>query len=150
MLKDKKNDLLYLLSMLESLEKIITYARCADKAEDFYEYNDQVNFNAVLTLLLHTGEMVSKLSDDLLKNTKDMEWNRVRGLRHRIAHDYVGLDIVIIYKTVKEYVPELMNKLYKITALRIKSGIFNKDELKKAALSHYYRHVDFLKFKTGK
>ncbi|MFQ5559910.1 MAG: DUF86 domain-containing protein [Nitrospinota bacterium] len=130
MLKGKENDLLYLLPMLESLEKIITYGRCADKAEDFYEYNDQVNFNAVLTLLLHTGEIVSKPSDDLLKNSKDMEWNGVRALRHRIAHDYVGLEIAIIFKTVKEDVPELVNKLYKITALRIKKVFLMKMSLK--------------------
>ncbi len=64
MLKDKKNDLLYLLSMIESIEKVILYSKDIETAECFFEYNEQINFNATLTLLMHIGETVGKLSDD--------------------------------------------------------------------------------------
>ena len=143
MLRDKRNDLLYLLTILESLEKVISYGRCGDCAEAFYRFNDQVNFNAVLTLLLHTGEIVAKLSDDLVQSTPDTPWEKVRGLRNRIAHDYMGLDIAVIYKTIKEEVPELLDKIYQTAAQRIETGILDKEELRAAQGNYYYRHIRF-------
>jgi len=40
MLKDKGNDLLHLLTLVESLEKIGLYAADAKDAESFYELNE--------------------------------------------------------------------------------------------------------------
>ena len=56
MLKHKNNDLLYLLSMIESAEKVLLYSKEMTNAESFFEYNEQINFNASLTLLMHLGE----------------------------------------------------------------------------------------------
>jgi uncharacterized protein with HEPN domain len=50
MLPQIKNDLLYLLNILESIEKINLYIGDIDNAEDFYYANDQLNFNATLNL----------------------------------------------------------------------------------------------------
>ena len=108
MLKDKRNDLLYLLSILESVEKVVLYSQETGTAESFFEYNDQINFNATLTLLMHIGETVGKLSDHLLENSPDIPWEQVRGLRHRIAHDYIALDIVIIFDVVKNKLPDFL------------------------------------------
>ena len=44
MLQNPKNDLLYLLNILESIEKILFYSKEFKDAEEFYEYNNQINF----------------------------------------------------------------------------------------------------------
>lgn len=44
MLQSIKNNLMYLLNMLESLEKILLYSKDCTDAEEFYEMNDQLNF----------------------------------------------------------------------------------------------------------
>jgi uncharacterized protein with HEPN domain len=67
MLKDKNNDLLYLLSIIESVEKMMLYSKDSKTAESFFDINEQINFNATLILLMHIGETVGKLSDDLLR-----------------------------------------------------------------------------------
>ena len=56
MLQNKKNDLLYLLNILESIVKILLYAADTQDAEAFYQLNDQLNFNASLNLLTNIGE----------------------------------------------------------------------------------------------
>ena len=56
MLQNKKNDLLYLLNILESIVKIRLYAADTQDAEAFYQLNDQLNFNASLNLLTNIGE----------------------------------------------------------------------------------------------
>lgn len=143
MLKDKANDLLYLLSMLESVEKIILYSKDIETVESFFEYNDQLSFNATLTLLMHIGETVGKLSDDLLENSLQIPWHNIRNLRHRIAHNYIALDVVIIFDIVKNNLPEFLNLLYQLTVVRLNQGILDKEELSLSVGSRYYRHIDF-------
>ena len=63
MLPDIKNDLMYLLNILESIEKILLYSRDCSDAETFYGLNDQLNFNASLNLFANIGENIGKISD---------------------------------------------------------------------------------------
>ena len=65
MLPGIKNDLMYLLNILESIEKIILYSADFSDAESFYEHNEQINFNATLNLLANIGENTGKLSNEL-------------------------------------------------------------------------------------
>ena len=143
MLRHKDNDLLPLLSMIESLEKVMLYSKDADSAESFFEYNEQINFNATLTLLMHIGETVGKLSDDLVDDNAAIPWGKIRNLRHRIAHDYVALDVVIIFDTFKNNLPDFLNALYILTATRLQAGILSLEELNLAVGNRYYRHIDF-------
>ncbi len=145
MLKHKANDLLHLLSILESVEKIKLYSKDSESAENFFEYNDQINFNATLTLLMHIGETTGKLSDDLLENSPEIAWEKIRGLRHRIAHDYIALDIAIIFSIIKNQLPDFLDSIYKLTAERLSKGILSSEELNLAIGSRYYRHIDFKK-----
>ncbi len=55
MLTSIRNDLMYCLNMLESIEKILLYAHNCDDAEEFYQLNEQLNFNATLNLLANLG-----------------------------------------------------------------------------------------------
>ena len=145
MLKHKANDLLHLLSMLESIEKIKLYSKDSESAESFFEYNDQINFNATLTLLMHIGETTGKLSDDLLENSPEIPWEKIRGLQHRIAHDYIALDMAIIFSIIKNQLPDFLNSIYQLTAKHLTEEILSFEELNLAVGSHYYRHIDFKK-----
>ncbi|MDD5268192.1 MAG: DUF86 domain-containing protein [Methylococcales bacterium] len=147
MLKDKNNDLLYLLSIIESVEKVMLYSKDSETAISFFDTNDQINFNATLTLLIHIGETVGKLSDDLLEKSPEIHWKKIRGLRHRIAHDYIALDIVIIFDVVKNKLPDFLNAVYALTVKRLHEGILSAEELNLAVGSRYYRHIDFKRFK---
>lgn len=60
-----RNDLLYLLNILESIEKINIYVGDIDDAEKFYHAKDQLNFNAALNLFANIGENVGKLIKEL-------------------------------------------------------------------------------------
>ena len=92
MLPDEKNDLLYLLNILEYIGKTWKYTEEAKNAEDLYELNEQLNLNASLTLLTNIGENVSKLSKALKQEYKNIEWQQITDFRNRIGHDYVDID----------------------------------------------------------
>jgi uncharacterized protein with HEPN domain len=68
MLPDEKNDLLYLLNILEYIGKIWKYTEKTNNAEELFELNDQMNLNASLTLLANIGENVLKTTNS--KNNK--------------------------------------------------------------------------------
>jgi len=50
MLPNEKNDLLYLLNMLEHIGKIWKYVGKANNAEELFELNEQMNLNTSLEL----------------------------------------------------------------------------------------------------
>ena len=64
MLPQIRNDLLYLLNILESIEKIKVYVGDLGNAEKFYHANDQLNFNAALNLFANIGENAGKVSEE--------------------------------------------------------------------------------------
>jgi len=43
-----------------------------------------------------------------------MEWYKVVGLRHRIIHEYFGIDLEIIWQILHKNLPELKRKLTQI------------------------------------
>jgi uncharacterized protein with HEPN domain len=143
MLRGKHHDLLHLLALLESLEKILVFSKEANNAESFYRLNDQLNFNAVLNLLAHVGETSDKLSDDFLHTAPTTDWKKIKGLRNRIVHDYLGLDTLKVFLVVHDEVPVLLNELYVSTQKRIVDGTFDRAELQAAIESDYYHKVQF-------
>ena len=60
MLPNEKNDLLYLLNILEYIGKIWKYTEEINDVEELFELNEQMNLNASLTLLANIGENVAK------------------------------------------------------------------------------------------
>jgi uncharacterized protein with HEPN domain len=143
MLQDEHNDLLHLLTLIESLEKVLVFSREANDAESFFKLNDQMNFNAVLNLLGHVGETGEKLSQGFLQATSAINWRKIKGFRNRIAHDYLGLDTLKVFQIVSEEVPPLLNELYVNTQKRLTAGILSREELQAATESDYYSKVQF-------
>ncbi|MDR1150459.1 MAG: hypothetical protein LBJ93_02405 [Clostridiales bacterium] len=72
MLADIKNDLMYLLNILEHIGKIRKYTEKINSPKEFYEINDQMNFNGTINLLANIGENVTKISDEL-----KFEYNKI-------------------------------------------------------------------------
>ncbi len=138
-----KNDLLFLLRILESSEKIILYTDEFKKAMEFFEHNDQMIFNACLNLLTQIGEQANKLSITLVDKHKGPDWIKIKGMRNRIVHDYTGIDIDIVFETVKKYIPALKAQIIPVIRTELLAGNFDKEELSIAQTSPYLRHVDF-------
>lgn len=55
---------------------------------------------AVTTPLYNIGEQVYQLSDAFKKTHMDIPWSVVAGLRHRLVHDYEGINWSIIVEVV--------------------------------------------------
>lgn len=105
MLADIKNDLLHLLNILESIEKIIIYTDGCESAEQFYEKNDQLNFNASLNLLANIGEIIGKVSDLLKQKYQDIPWKDIKNYRNRVVPDCVNIDMFVTFDIIEDNLP---------------------------------------------
>lgn len=103
MAQDKnKDDTAYLQLMLDSFAKIKRFTEDMT-FEDFSA--DEKTQSAVIMQLQVIGELAKKVPDNFKKSI-DVPWKNMAGLRDLVSHDYFGLDIDIIWHTVKESVPE--------------------------------------------
>jgi uncharacterized protein with HEPN domain len=138
-----KNDLVYLLRILESVGKISIYSRGYKTELEFFEANDQQPFNACLALLMNIGEQANKLSNELRETYPYIAWKEVKAYRNRVAHDYTGIDKFITFQIITEHLPALQASIQKIIEEQIAKGNFDVNEALAAKGSSYYRHVDF-------
>ncbi len=143
MLPGIRNDLMYLLNILESIEKILLYSKDCNGAETFYELNDQLNFNASLNLFANIGENIGKISDELMRKYSDIDWKQIKGFRNRVVHDYVNIDTFMVFDIIKNDLKQLKDKLTKIISFELTVGNFDMEEYTAARKSFYYRHINF-------
>ncbi len=103
-------NLIYILTSLQCIESITTYANDYETAHDFLWANRRMNYNAAIAQLLVLGEEIKKI-DIALKANKQIPWRDIQGLRNRIAHDYRGTDFEVIFDIVKNELSLLKNAL---------------------------------------
>jgi uncharacterized protein with HEPN domain len=92
---------LYLLTILEAIEKIKLYSNGYTTAVELFEAEDQKAYNGICHLLLAIGEESRKIEAPLKETQSFISWEEISGLRNRIAHDYRGIDRDIVFQIVK-------------------------------------------------
>lgn len=60
------------------------------------------------------GEASTQISGDYKEDHPDLPWAVMRGIRNRLVHAYFDVDLDIVWSTVKENLPPLVEQLEKI------------------------------------
>ena len=76
--------------------------------------NDEFAQWAVTTPLYNIGEQVYYLSKDLKARYPNVPWSAVSGIRHRLVHDYEGVNWSIIVETVYDEMPGFIESVEKV------------------------------------
>ena len=61
--------------------------------------------------MIQISENSEKLSDEYKESHSYIPWNAVYGFRNRIVHDYGNVDLNIVYDTLKNDIPGLLEFL---------------------------------------
>lgn len=104
----RKNDLnivRYLLEQIDIIEKYLF-----NKTEDEF-YREDLLKDACYARLLVLGEYAGRVSSELKKEYKEIEWDVIRGARNFYAHAYDALDWTKVWETLSRDIPELKEKL---------------------------------------
>jgi uncharacterized protein with HEPN domain len=97
--------------ILESLKKIKKYMD-GMTFEDFLK--DDKTIDACVRNFEIIGEVSSKIDEDFKLLHPEIEWNRMKGLRNRLIHDYSGIDYELVWNIISEYLDDLENQIQKI------------------------------------
>ena len=103
--------LLHLEQMLQAANLATQYATEIEEDEFL---KDTMMQQAVAMNLQIIGEHVSRLQKkhaDFLESHRDVDWHTMTGMRNRIAHGYFDLNMKVIWRTVREDVPVLVDRL---------------------------------------
>jgi len=79
---------------------------------------DQKSVDAVVRNLEIIGEAANRLPDELKEKYSEIEWHKVVGLRHRIVHEYFGIDLEIIWQILQKDLPALKQKIIQIISTK--------------------------------
>lgn len=104
-----KDDQVYIKNILDSVDKIEEFTKKANK-EDFL--NNQMMQSATILQLALIGEEANKISDDI-KSKIDLSWKEIVGFRNMVIHEYINLELDVVWDTIQQDIPELKEKLLK-------------------------------------
>ena len=98
---------IYIEHMLESLDRIEQYV--SGGREEFMT-SDMIQ-DAVVRNLQTMTESSQRLSDDFKQRHAEIDWRAMVGFRNVITHNYLGLDLDLIWETIKKELPALRTVL---------------------------------------
>lgn len=75
---------------------------------------NEILVDSVMFRLIQVSENSDKLTDDFKLNYSYIPWRAMKGMRNRIVHEYGNVDLAVVYDTVKNDIPELLNNLKEI------------------------------------
>jgi len=102
-----------LLNMLDAIRKIKQYSSPFTSVEDFFEATQA--FDACLMNFIVVGEMVEKLSEELITaSTTEIDWFKIKGFRNILAHNYFGVDAEEVWQIIHNSLPKLETQLKKL------------------------------------
>lgn len=104
----KRDKILLLEDMLDSALKIKKYTA----EHDFDSFiKDDKTIDAVVRNFEIIGEAANRIDPDFRLVNPELEWNRLRGFRNRIVHEYFGIDYEIVWSIIESYLDNVINLL---------------------------------------
>lgn len=99
-----KDDTIYIDHILKSIDNITEYTKGFNKKR-FSE--DTLVQDAVIRNFEIIGEAAKKISINFRQNYTEIPWKEMAGMRDKLIHDYFGVDIEVIWKTINDDLPTL-------------------------------------------
>ena len=80
-----------------------------DKIDYDYEefIGDKRNTLSAGMLVINIGEYAGKISEYIRLENKDFPWSDIIDMRNIFAHNYLGVNFVILWNTLNNDVPEI-------------------------------------------
>jgi len=72
---------------------------------------DDKTGDAVVRNLEIIGEAARRLPEDFTQSHPDIPWQKIVGLRHRIVHEYFGVDMKIVWQICRDDLSALKDQL---------------------------------------
>jgi uncharacterized protein with HEPN domain len=101
-------DLVYVGHMLDMAKKAVN--KTAGLSRDAYDADENLRL-ALIHLIQVTGEAGRQVSREFVDLHPEIPWADVIGMRHKLVHDYLGVDEDIVWQVVTEDLPKFVAAL---------------------------------------
>ncbi|MBI2057828.1 MAG: DUF86 domain-containing protein [Candidatus Yanofskybacteria bacterium] len=108
-----KKDEAYLKHILDAVAAIETYTQDVSK-EEFVNKENKMMQDAVVREFEIIGEAVGRLSEEIKKENSDLPWRDIGNMRNKLIHEYFGVDLAVVWKTVETDLLVLKQAINKI------------------------------------
>lgn len=100
-----KDDSYYINKLCENLSFIVKHTKDITPGE---LNTNEILLDSMLFRLIQISENAKSLSDDYKSIHNSIPWTAIYGLRNKIVHDYGSVDFDIVYTTLKDDIPKLL------------------------------------------
>jgi len=101
----------YLKHILEAASNVEKFVEGLTKEQFFENVEKQY---AVLRGLEIIGEATKNLSRDLKAKYREIPWREIAGMRDKLIHQYFGVNLELVWVTIKDKLPEFKRQVLKI------------------------------------
>ncbi len=98
-----KDSRVYLIHIRDCIIRIKQYT--LEGKEVFFQ--DIKTQDAVLRNLQVMCESVQKLPNEWKNTYPEIEWSNIAGFRNRLTHEYLNVDLDIVWSVIEKYLPDL-------------------------------------------
>ena len=102
------HDEIRLRHMLEAAREAVSFARGRARAD--LETDRQLLLSLVKDIEI-VGEAASQITDSTRKELGEIPWASIIAMRNRLIHAYFSINLDIVWKTVQEDLPGLIDQL---------------------------------------
>jgi len=99
-----KDDLIYIDHILDCIRKINDFSNGLSLKE--FRKNEMAQ-DAIIRNIEIIGEASKKISIETKETYNNIPWKEIAGMRDKLIHDYLGVDVNVVWKTVREDIPAL-------------------------------------------
>jgi len=86
----------------------INYLSTKSKGLTHSEFiNDETLKRAFVRSLEVIGEAVKAIPTQVYEQYKQIEWNKIAGMRDKLIHHYFGIDYDLVWDVVENHIPKL-------------------------------------------
>lgn len=101
-------DIVYVGHMLDMAKKAV--GKVHDLPRGAYDADENLRL-ALVHLVQVIGEAASKVSREFTRIHPEVPWENIVGMRHKLVHDYLGVDEDIVWQVVTADLPKLVLSL---------------------------------------
>ena len=104
----KKDNLIYIEHIRACIARIAVYTQGMDASAFLYQPLIQ---DAVIRNFEVIGEATKQLTSEFRSQYPEIAWHKISGMRDKLIHDYLGVDLLAVWGVVENVLPEFDNQL---------------------------------------